>query len=612
MFDVVSMPSAPSRLAAVLACVCMLGLAAAPALADKGSGKTSPGQLPSLNAPGQTTPTTSTPAPAPAPVQTPAVRSPGNDSGGSSGFTPKVNKGKSGSNQLLNPDTRSNSGHGHGNGGSNFTHKKGDSNGVAQTPTTPTIPASGATTSPSSSSTPQGGSSPAPVTTPTTIGGGSQAPTKHKTSRGNRTTRRPSTRTTAPAAIAPVTRPVGPVGVAPTAPAATRKQPAAKHSKPSNPLSGVKVSVVTRTVHDLVQVIPGPVKAAIGAMAALLLAAIAAWATVTVRARRLRRQSGRLEQEVGLLQTALLPEVPEHIGPLAASVAYRPADGPGAGGDFYDIFQLENGTVGLVLGDVAGHGKEALTRTALLRYTLRAYLETGLEPRMAIRLAGETLDHNLAAGFATAAVALYDPETGNLTFSCAGHPPPILLGHAAHDPVVACSAPPIGVGERTGMRQTTVKLPAGSLACFFTDGLAEARVDGELFGRERLADLLESLPGEPTAYDLIESFRAEVHHMPDDMAACILRPIEGIAPQARGPRERIEELELREGGERDLRRFLAACGIPAVQIGDLVRSADSRAEDYGGAIVRVKIVDGERPRVSLVLPVVESLATVAA
>jgi stage II sporulation SpoE-like protein len=368
---------------------------------------------------------------------------------------------------------------------------------------------------------------------------------------------------------------------------------------------------VTRTVHDIVQAVPGPVKAAIGAMAALLLAAIAAWATATMRARRLRKHRGQLLQEVGLLQAALLPEVPEQIGPLAASVAYRPADGPGAGGDFYDVFQLEDGKVGLVLGDVAGHGRDALARTALLRYTLRAYLETGLEPRIAMRLAGETLDHDLGAGFATAAVALYDPELGTLTFSCAGHPPPILLGPPAHEPVTACSAPPIGVGERTGVRQTTVALPVGSVACFFTDGLAEARVDGELFGRERLASLIEELNGDITAPALLESIRAEVHHMPDDMAACILRPVTA-AKAADQPNERIEELELREGGERDLRRFLAACGIAAVEIGDLVRSANARAADYGGAIARVRLTEGERPQVTLALPLVESLASAAA
>jgi hypothetical protein len=375
--------------------------------------------------------------------------------------------------------------------------------------------------------------------------------------------------------------------------------------------------VVTRTVHDIVRVIPAPVKAAIGAMAALLLAAIAAWTAVTIRARRLRRQRGQLLQEVGLLQAALLPEVPAQIGRVAASVAYRPADGPGAGGDFYDVFELDGGGVGVVLGDVAGHGREALARTALLRYTLRAYVETGLEPRSAVRLAGETLEPNLGAGFATAAVAVYDPSAGTLTYSCAGHPPPILIGPSSHQPVTVCSAPPIGVGERTGIRQTTVALPAGSLACFFTDGLAEARVNGELFGRERLQQLIVSLGASPDAGELIEAIRAEVNHIPDDMAACLLRPLGPVAVGADDAAEasravtRIEELELRAGGNRDLRRFLAACGIPPVEIGDLIRSADTRAEDYGGAIVRVKIIDGSRPRVSLVLPLVETLESAA-
>jgi Stage II sporulation protein E (SpoIIE) len=264
-----------------------------------------------------------------------------------------------------------------------------------------------------------------------------------------------------------------------------------------------------------------------------------------------------------------------------------------------------------VLGDVAGHGRDALARTALLRYTLRAYLETGLEPRIALRLAGETLEHNLGSGFATAAVASYDLEAGTLTYSCAGHPPPILLGDPAHEPVTAVSAPPIGVGERTGIRQTTVALAPGSVACFFTDGLAEARVHGDLFGRERMVELMTSLGGELTASEVIDAIREQVDHLPDDMAACVMRPVSGEANTPADPSERVEELELRGGGEGDLRRFLAASGIPAIEIGDLVRSAGSRADDYDGAIVRVKISAGDRPRVSLVLPLIEMLGGAA-
>jgi len=612
MFDALAMPSVPSRLAPVFACLLALG-AANPALADKSpGGKPPPPPLPGLQAPGHSDPPPAPPSSAP-PVQQPAVKAPSSGGSESYGFTQKMNKGKGNSGgPVVSPNSRR-----HNGGSSNFTSKqdKGKtSESMPQNTTGSTTTAStsaGSVTSPSSSSTPQGGSSPTPApSTPVTTGGGTQAPAHnkhHSSSKTKRHSNNSSSGTTPTTRLPSVVRPVRAVGVAPEpAPAAPKP---ARHEGTGDALARVRVSVVTRTVHDLVQVIPGPVKAVIGAMAALLLAAIAAWTTVSLRARRLRRQRGQLAQEVGLLQTALLPEVPERIGPLAASVAYRPADGPGAGGDFYDVFQLENGNVGLVLGDVAGHGRDALARTALLRYTLRAYLETGLEPRLALRLAGETLDHNLHTGFATAAVAIYEPDSGHLTFSCAGHPPPILLGHPAHEPVVACSAPPIGVGERTGMRQTTVSLPAGSLACFFTDGLAEARVDGELFGRERLTALIEQLGGEPTASDLIEGIRGEVHHIPDDMAACILRPVPGLATEVQAPRERVEELELREGGERDLRRFLSACGIPAVEIGDLVRSADARAEDYGGAIVRVKIADGERPQVSLVLPLVEALSS---
>jgi hypothetical protein len=595
--DALNVPSVPSRLAAVSGCVLALALAT-PALADKQPGKTPPPPVAGLQPPGQSSGGSEGVASA-APQNQPAPPAPSGGGVAQPHFTPKLKKDKGGG-QFASPHKQKNGGQ------ASFTPK-------ASKPKDSSPSITPATSSSTPSATPAGGSTSTPApSAPATPGGGSEAPKRHKTHRaarhrGSRNHR--SSGSTAPRSPLPAARPEN---VAPPAPAAPAPPKPAKDERPSRGLSSVRVSVVTRTVHDIVRVIPGPVKAVIGAMAVLLLAAIAAWTVVTLRARRLRRQRGQLLQEVGLLQAALLPEVPEQIGPVAASVAYRPADGPGAGGDFYDVFQLENGNVGLVLGDVAGHGRDALARTALLRYTLRAYLETGLEPRIALRLAGETLEHKLGGGFATAAVGLYDSEAGTLTYSCAGHPPPILLGPPSHDPVTACSAPPIGVGERTGVRQTTVELPVGSVACFFTDGLAEARVDGDLFGRERVAELIAELGPDSTASTLIERIRGEVHHMPDDMAACLLRPLPGSAPETASAGGRIEELELREGGERDLRRFLAACGIPPVEIGDLVRSADARFEDYGGAVVRVTAAPGEHPHVSIMLPIVELLGDGAA
>lgn len=198
------------------------------------------------------------------------------------------------------------------------------------------------------------------------------------------------------------------------------------HARPAS----VRASPITTTITRIVGVVPTFVWSLIGALAALALALAIRTRLAGVRARRLERQRSELLADVGLLQAALLPTPRERLGPVGVSVAYRPADGPGAGGDFYDVFALGDGRIAVIVGDISGHGRPALPHTALVRYTLRAYLEAGLSPREAVQTAGAVLDRQLAGSFATVVAATYHPRARTLTYACAGHPPPLVLGAA--------------------------------------------------------------------------------------------------------------------------------------------------------------------------------------
>jgi hypothetical protein len=322
------------------------------------------------------------------------------------------------------------------------------------------------------------------------------------------------------------------------------------------------------------------------------------------RAKRLTREQVSLLRDVDSMQQALVPSIPPTLGGLAISVAYEPAAGPAAGGDFYDVFLTESHHVAIVLGDVSGHGRDALTHAALTRYTLRAYLQAGLEPRAALALAGQVLADPASDRFATVAAAVYDASTSTLTYALAGHPPPAMAGFDAPAAVTACASPPVGFEIPTGRRQTTLTLPAGSHLCFFTDGLVEARTNGSLLGPDRLVTLLEGVLPESghatngrrassvarppsTAAALLACVKATADTTSDDMAACVISPLE---PAPAGT-PHIEELEadVQLLQSEHAREFLLACHVPRAQIGPLLTRATDLAATHDTAVLRVEI-----------------------
>ena len=273
--------------------------------------------------------------------------------------------------------------------------------------------------------------------------------------------------------------------------------------------------------------LPEPLLTLLGSLGVLSLVLGLGYLAATVRAGRLDRQRADLLDEVGLLQTALLPEVPAVVGQVRTSVAYRPSDGPAAGGDFYDAMTLPDGRAAFILGDVCGHGRQALARTAFVRYTLRAYLEAGMEPRSALQVAGTVIDDHMDGEFATAVIAVHDPAQGTLTYASAGHPAPLVAGPARPEAIVAASSPPVGMGLRTGVRQTVLPLPPGSVVCLYTDGLAEARTERGVLGRPRLGDILADMGRDATAAEMLDRVAAEATLVSDDMATMVLVPTAG-------------------------------------------------------------------------------------
>ncbi|HUA73450.1 MAG TPA: PP2C family protein-serine/threonine phosphatase [Solirubrobacteraceae bacterium] len=394
-----------------------------------------------------------------------------------------------------------------------------------------------------------------------------------------------------PLALAAATT-TAPGGATHGASATPTKRAAHKTSQPA----------LERTLTKIVGVVPTPVRILIVALIALALLLGARSLFSGVRTRRLLRQRGQLLEDVGLLQAALLPEPPPRLGPVTTSAAYRPADGPGAGGDFYDVFALADGEIAVIVGDVSGHGREALPHTALLRFTVRAYLEAGMSPRRALQTAGEVLERQLAGSFATVIAATYNPREGKLTYASAGHPPPVVLGEDGSTPALttACSAPPIGTGVRTGTRETVVSVPGPARLCFHTDGVTEARVQGELFGSERLAEALTDLDRDADATALLADVAERTDARPDDMAACLLRVHDGEG----APAVALEQLELGRGlvvpAERArVSRFLADCGVPAAEAREILSAACERLEQVSTVLLELRHEGGGRAVVTL-------------
>jgi serine phosphatase RsbU (regulator of sigma subunit)/GAF domain-containing protein/anti-sigma regulatory factor (Ser/Thr protein kinase) len=201
---------------------------------------------------------------------------------------------------------------------------------------------------------------------------------------------------------------------------------------------------------------------------------------LTMQAGRLGQGLHRVHQVDQQRETALALQHailgPAHL-PQGFAVRYQAASRPlQVGGDWYDVVDLEDGRIGLIVGDCVGHGLAAATVMGQLRSACRALLLERPSPRIALAGLDRFAARLPGAQCTTAVCAVLNPETGELVYSSAGHPPPILL-HADGTTQVLEDGRTIPVGVRPDRARPEAKmlLPARSVLLLYTDGLIERR-----------------------------------------------------------------------------------------------------------------------------------------
>jgi anti-anti-sigma factor len=202
-------------------------------------------------------------------------------------------------------------------------------------------------------------------------------------------------------------------------------------------------------------------------------AAVRARRAVEQRAGEAQRRYAEARDVIHALQRELLPRgVPVLPGVrIAASYLLADAD-TSAGGDWFDALALPDGRVGLIVGDVVGHGVAASAAMGQLRVVLRERLAATGELSAAIHAADRMASGNRGARAATACVVVLDPLTGAVSYCTAGHPPPLVLP-ADGEPryVPASGGGPLGVGS--GFPIAEDRLAAGEMLLLYTDGILE-------------------------------------------------------------------------------------------------------------------------------------------
>ncbi len=271
-----------------------------------------------------------------------------------------------------------------------------------------------------------------------------------------------------------------------------------------------------------------------------------------------------------LLQRSLLPRaLPEAIG-IKVAARYLPARAE-VGGDWYDVIELPRGLVGIAIGDVVGHGIRAAALMGQLRTALHAYAEEGHGPSVTLELVDRFVQSMGEYAMATAAYAVFDPESARLRIATAGHPPPIIIFEGGARVVELAPGAPLGGFPYGTCPEREVTLQTGETVVLYTDGLVERRGVPLTESIEKLAEVLARARTAERACQVAVAEMVPPEGLADDVAIVAMQ-------STRIPEQLQLELpadpSILSGTRRLLRRWLRERGAEEPMLSELALAAN--------------------------------------
>lgn len=266
-----------------------------------------------------------------------------------------------------------------------------------------------------------------------------------------------------------------------------------------------------------------------------LLQAFASHAAIALQRAELLAESRRSQElQISIemartIQTNFLPDVLPRIPGYEVSSWWQPA--AFVSGDYYDLVQLPDGRLGLVVADVSGHGIGPSLIMAAVRAMLHVLTRTSSDPEQIVGLVSETITPDLKDGrFITFLMVALDPHTHRMTYANAGHGPALHFSRESGVfQVLGSTGLPMGFAGDFGLpRSAHLQMEPGDLLLLATDGAIELKnAAGEMFGRRRLEQLLRENQHRPAA-QIMQRLKRTIldyhrdQHPPDDITVLLL------------------------------------------------------------------------------------------